>query len=184
MSLQYPGTSSADSTTTTVDEPHWYAVYTRSRHEQRAFDRLSANDVEVFLPMVESMRQWSDRRKRIQVPLFSGYLFVRIHWSLNIRLRVLKIPGVVRVIGDYENPAPIPEVQILAIQRFIAHDIRLDPYPYIRVGQRVEIRRGSLKGLQGILMRKKGYYRFVISVDLIQQSASVEVNAEDLLPIY
>jgi transcription antitermination factor NusG len=134
--------------------------------------------------MIESIRQWSDRRKRIMMPLFPGYLFVKIPWSAMPRLEILKTPGVVRIISDYENPAPIPESQILAIQRFIAHDVRMDPCPYIKVGQRVEIRRGVLKGLQGILLRKKGQYRFVISVDLIQKSVAVEVNAEDLLPLY
>lgn len=165
-------------------EPLWYAVFTRSRHEQRVFERLASTETEVFLPMMESVRKWSDRRKRIQLPLFPGYLFAKIIWNPDSRLTVLKDPGVVRIVSDYENPAPIPEEQILAIQRLITYDIPLDPCPHIRVGQRVEIRRGSLKGLQGILLRKKGEYRFVISVDLIQKSVSVEINAEDLLPLY
>lgn len=165
-------------------DPAWYAVYTRSRHEQRVFDRLSGLEVEVFLPMMESVRQWSDRRKLILLPLFPGYLFVRIPWLTEYRLAILKQPGVVRIVSNYEKPAPIPEDQVMAIQRFIAHDIRMDPCPYIRVGQRVEIRKGALKGLQGILLRKKGEYRFVIAVDLIQKAVSVEVNAEDLAPLY
>lgn len=169
---------------TALNETQWYAVYTRSRHEQRVYDRLSWAETEVFLPMMETVRQWSDRRKRILLPLFPGYVFVKMAWHPVIRLNLLKVPGVVRIVTDYENPAPIPEQQILAIQRFIASEIHLDPCPYMRVGQRVEIRRGALKGLQGILVRKKGEYRFVISVDLIQKSVSVEVNAEDLLPLY
>jgi transcription elongation factor/antiterminator RfaH len=165
-------------------ELSWYAVYSRSRHEQRVYDRLCGANVEVFLPMMESVRQWSDRRKRIMLPLFPGYLFVKIYWNADSRLSVLKQPGVVRIISDYEKPAPIPEDQIMAIQRFIAHDIRMDPCPYVRLGQRVEIRKGVLRGLQGILLRKKGQFRFVVAVDLIQKAVSVEVNAEDLIPLY
>jgi transcription antitermination factor NusG len=165
-------------------DPMWFAVYTRSRHEQRVYDRLCSSDTEVFLPMMESVRQWSDRRKRIMLPLFPGYLFVKIPWLPDFRLAILKQPGVVRIVSDYEKAAPIPEEQIMAIQRFIAHDIRMDPCPYIRIGQRAEIRKGVLKGLQGILLRKKGAYRFIVAVDLIQQAVSVEVNAEDLLPLY
>ena len=164
--------------------PEWYAVYARSRHEQRVYERLCAVEVEVFLPMMESVRQWSDRRKHILLPLFPGYLFVKIPWNAESRLSVLKQPGVVRIVSDYEKPAPIPENQIMAIQRFIAHDIHMDPCPYIRLGQRVEIRKGVLKGLQGILLRKKGQFRFVVAVDMIQKAVSVEVNAEDLVPLY
>jgi transcription antitermination factor NusG len=184
MSIEALDTAKAVETAADHTHPMWFAVYTRSRHEQRVYDRLCALDIEVFLPMMESVRQWSDRRKRIMMPLFPGYLFVKISWLPENRLAILKQPGVVRIISDYENAAPIPEEQIMAIQRFIAHDIRMDPCPYIRVGQRAEIRKGVLKGLQGILLRKKGAYRFVIAVDMIQQAVSVEVNAEDLLPLY
>ena len=184
MSLHLAGDSRNAAAPPSNATQQWFALYTRPRHEQRVYDRLCAAETESFLPMMEMVRQWSDRRKRVMLPLFPGYMFVKIPWQPLARLNVAKVPGVVRLISDYENPAPIPEEQILAIQRFIANDLPMDPCPYVHVGQRVEVKRGALKGLQGLLVRKKGQYRFVISVDLIQKSVSVEVNAEDLLPLY
>jgi transcription elongation factor/antiterminator RfaH len=159
----------------------WYAVYTKSRHEKTVADKLMEKEVETFLPLIETVRRWKDRRKRIQVPLFSGYVFVKI--TLTERLRVLSTPGIVRIVGFTEQPTPIPEEQILAIKKLVAHEIKADPYPYLQIGRKVEVTGGPLQGVQGILVRKKGQCRLVISVDLIQQSVALEINAEDVRPL-
>lgn len=163
--------------------PSWFAVHTRSRHEHKVFDHLVGKDVEAFLPMYTSIRRWSDRRKEVMLPLFTGYLFTRIVWTPEDRLQVLKTPGVVRIIGDYDEPLPIPEEQIYAIQQMLAGRPDLEPFPYMELGRRVEIRHGCLKGLRGILVRKKSSLRFVVSVDMIKQSVAVEIGAEDLEPL-
>ena len=162
---------------------HWFAVHTRSRHEVKVYEQLFQKNIEVFLPMYSSIRRWSDRRKRIMLPLFSGYLFVHIPWTPEARLQVLKTYGIARLVSDQDKPAPIPDEQILAIQRLVSEKYAVEPCLFLEVGRKVEIRRGSLKGLQGILVRKKGSYRFVVSVHLIRQSVSVEIDAEELEPI-
>jgi transcription antitermination factor NusG len=163
--------------------PFWFAVHTRSRYEKKVFSYLVGKEIEAFLPMYPSVRRWSDRRKQLMLPLFSGYLFVRFLWTPENRLQVLKTPGVVRIIGDDDNPLPIPEEQIFAVQRMLAGRMDLQPYPYMDLGQRVEIRHGCLKGLRGILVRKKNSLRFVISVDMIRQSVAIEIGVEDLEPL-
>jgi transcription antitermination factor NusG len=163
--------------------PFWFAVHTRSRHEVRVYDQLFLKDIEAFLPMYASLRRWSDRQKRILLPLFGGYIFVHIPWTSEARLKVLKTYGVARIVSDQERAAPVPDEQILAIQRLVSEKYAVEPYPFLEVGREVEIRRGSLKGLRGILIRKKGAYRFVVSVNLIRQSVAVEIDASELEPI-
>ena len=156
----------------------WYAVYTKSRHEKTVGELLWQKDIECFLPLREALSQWKDRRKLVQFPLFPGYLFV--HTSLpDRRLDIIKVPSVVRIVGSNNGPEPIPDEQIQALKHFVFSEIEVDPYPYMKEGDQVRIIRGSLKGLRGILVEKKSRFRFVLSVDLIQQSVSCEINAED-----
>jgi len=165
-----------------MDETRWYAVYTRSRHEKVVEAELQRKSIETFLPLREILSQWKDRKQLVQVPLFTGYIFV--HAPINQRrLDIVKVPGVARIIGFNNNPEPIPDEQIQAIQTFLQTTIKYDPYPYVKVGQRVEIRRGALRGMQGILVKKKNKFKFILSVDLIQQSVALEIDASDVEPI-
>ncbi len=163
--------------------PRWYALYTRSRFEKKLMTELSDRSIEVFLPMREILSRWKDRKKRIWVPLFAGYIFVNQVDTPENRYRVLNIPGAVRFVGHEGHAEPIPDDQIHAVRRFLEASISIDPYPYIVVGQRVEIIAGALKGLVGILIQKKGRFRFVLKVDLIRQAVSVEVDASDVRPL-
>jgi transcription antitermination factor NusG len=164
-----------------LNEPTWYALRTRSRHEKRAHLQLEAAGVEVFLPLIRRWRQWKDRRKLVDFPLFPGYCFAR--FGSDRRVTVLRAPGVVQIVGDRGGPVPIPEVEIAGIQRLVTSTLPFDPHPYLDVGMRVEVIRGPLAGLTGILLRKGGRARFVISVNLIQQAAAVELDASDVAPL-
>jgi transcription antitermination factor NusG len=165
------------------DQTAWYAVYTRSRFEKKMLSELSQRSIEVFLPMREILSRWKDRKKRIWVPLFPGYIFVNQIDTPTNRYRVLNIPGAVRFVGLEGRAEPIPEAQIQSVRRFLEASISLDPYPYIQVGHRVEIIAGPLRGIQGILVQKRGRFRFVLRVDLIQQAVSIEIDASDVRPV-
>jgi len=154
--------------------PAWYAVYTRSRHEQVVKRQLDGKGIENFLPFHEKVNQWKDRKKRIQLPLFPGYLFVRI--LLRHRVEVLRTFGAVSIVGDGSSPLPIPELTILSIQAFIERGLGYHSHPYLAIGNRVRVIDGPLIGLEGILVRKDNKDRLVLSVDLIQRSISVEID--------
>jgi transcription antitermination factor NusG len=156
-------------------QPLWYAVYTRSRHEQLVQKQLEGKAIRNFLPLYEKISQWKDRKKQIHLPLFPGYLFVKI--LLQDRLEVLKTFGAVHLVGDGNTPLPIPEEQILSIQTLIEKGLKFDPHPYLKVGNSVRITSGPLTGVEGILIRKKNQCRLLLSVDLIQRSIAIEIDS-------
>jgi transcription termination/antitermination protein NusG len=164
-------------------KPGWYALYTRSRFEKKMLSELTDRSVEVFLPMREIISRWKDRKKRIWMPLFPGYIFINHIDTPENRYRILNIPGAVRFVGHEGHAEPIPEEQILYVRRFLESSIAIDPYPYMQVGSRVEVIAGPLKGIHGILVEKRGKFRFVLQVDLIRQAVSVEIDASDVRPI-
>lgn len=164
-------------------KPEWYALYTRSRFEKKMLGELTDRNVEVFLPMREVLSRWKDRRKKIWVPLFPGYIFVHHVNTPENRYRILNIPGAVRFVGLEGRAEPVPEEQIQYVRRFLEASISVDSYPYIRVGSRVEVIAGPLSGIQGILVEKRGKFRFVVQVDLIQRAISVEIDASDVRPL-
>jgi transcription antitermination factor NusG len=158
--------------------PQWYAVCTRSNHERCAAAQLDLRSIEHFLPLYETVRKWKDRRKRLELPLFPGYLFVRI--QLQERMRVLLTPGVVRLVGFDNRPAALPDEEITALRRVLVRGLHSGPHPYLGLGRKVRILRGALEGLEGVLIRKKGRVRLVLSIDLIRQSAMIEVDSADV----
>ncbi len=166
-----------------LTDPAWYALYTRSRFEKKLLSELTDRSIEVFLPMREVLSRWKDRKKRIWMPLFPGYIFVHQIDTPANRYRVLNIPGAVRFVGSEGHAEPVPDEQLEAVRRFLESSISIDPYPYLQVGKRVEVVAGPLKGIQGILVKKKGKFRFVLQVDLIRQAVSVEIDASDVRPV-
>jgi transcriptional antiterminator NusG len=163
--------------------PRWYALYTRSRFEKRMLSELTDRNIEVFLPMREVLSRWKDRKKRIWIPLFPGYIFVNHVDTPENRYKILNVPGAVRFVSIQGHAEPIPEEQIQSVRRFLESNIAIDPYPYMKLGSRVEIFAGPLKGIQGILVKKRGRFRFVLQVDLIRQAVSVEIDASDVRPV-
>lgn len=159
----------------------WYAAYTRSRHEKVVAEALQQRTVEHFLPLYETVRKWKNGRFKVQLPLFPGYLFV--HIALPDRLRVLQAPGVVRLVGFNGVPAPLPQAELEIIRSALSKGVEAEPHPYLRVGQRVRITSGPMEGLQGILLRRRGKPRVVVSVDLIMRSVALDIDAAQLEPV-
>ncbi len=162
-------------------EEHWYAAYTCANHEKRVAKQLEERAVEHFLPLYRSVRRWSDRRVWIDLPLFPGYVFVRL--ALRNRLCVLQIPSVVSLVGFNGWPMPLPDIEIETLRNGLAAHLRAQPHPYLTVGRRVRITRGPLEGLEGVLLRKKRNFRLVLSVELIMRSIAVDVDAAEVAPI-
>lgn len=160
--------------------PHWFALRTRSRHEKRVAAQLEARGVQVFLPLIARRSHWKDRTVQVQWPLFPGYCFARFRWQ--DRLPVLSARGIVEVLGTHNLGLPVPDTEIEAVQRLVSSTLPVDPHPYLESGMAVEVRRGPLQGICGVLIRKTGGTRLVIAVSLIQQGASVEIDADDVVP--
>lgn len=159
----------------------WCAVYTRHQHEKSICEMLEAKGFEVFLPLYESTRRWKDRRKVLSLPLFPCYVFVR--GAHERRLPVLTTPGVHMIISRGERVATVPEEEIEAIRRIVLGQLSVEPHPFLRCGERVRVVRGSLEGVEGVLTRKKNMYRLVLSVEMLAQSVSVEIDALDVVPV-
>jgi transcription antitermination factor NusG len=159
----------------------WYAAYTRANHEKRAHEQFLERSIDSFLPTYVSLRNWKDRRVRLQMPLFPGYVFIRI--PLQERLRVLEVPSVARLVGFSGVPAALND-QDIACLRVLAENALARPHPYLSVGQRVRVTRGPLQGAEGILVKRKRNLRVVLSVDLIERSVIVDVSEADLEPVF
>jgi transcription antitermination factor NusG len=159
-------------------EERWYAAYTCANHEKRIAAQLQARSVEHVLPVYSSLRRWKDRRVLVDMPLFPGYVFVRL--ALSHRLRVLQIPSVVRLVGFGGQPHVLADDEVALLRSSLTGEMRFAPHPYLRAGSRVRIARGPLRGVEGILVRKKNLFRVVLSIDVIACSASVEVDSEDI----
>ncbi|BCB96349.1 transcription termination factor NusG domain protein [Dissulfurispira thermophila] len=166
---------------TETSELYWYAIHVRSRHEFKVLDRLTNAGIDTFLPVVERLSKWKDRKKLISFPLFPGYLFVHIHKIYDTMLTILKTPGVVRFIGIIPgDPEPVPEEQIISLKKLVESKESIDPYPYLKEGQRVRIKRGPLKGVEGILVKRPGQHILVLSVDILRQGVSIKIDASDV----
>jgi transcriptional antiterminator NusG len=162
------------------DGPAWYAIWTRSRHEQVVREQLERKGLEAFLPTITKWSRWKDRKKQIEWPLFPGYCFAR--FDGRDRLPVLKCTGVVNIVSFDGEIVAIPEHEIESIRRLVESDLQFDPCPLIREGMMVEVTHGPLKGVYGRLVRKGAHARLILSVDLIGQAVSVEVDAADVKP--
>jgi len=152
----------------------WCAVYTRHQHEKAIAQMLSAKGLEVFLPLYSATRRWKDRTMHLSLPLFPCYLFLR--GMRERRLSVVTTPGIVSILGFNGEPAVIPESEIESVRRMVEWGKRVEPYPFLRCGDRVRVISGPLQGLEGILVRKKSFYRLVLSVEMLERSAAVEVD--------
>lgn len=164
------------------EEARWYAIHTRCRHEKRVDTSLQQSGIATFLPLVKEVHHWRDRRQAVDVPLFSCYTFVYMNVVSSVRLQVLKTPGVLGLVGGQTGPIPIPNWEIGQVQKLVAEELPLGPYPFVKAGQRVRVRGGALDGMEGILICHKGSTTLVISVDAIQRSISVSIEGYDVEP--
>ena len=162
-----------------TSQRQWVAVYTVPRHEKQLTRQLEQHSIECFLPLYDSTRRWKTGPAQVSLPLFPGYTFVRID-SREKRI-VLDSPSVLRIVGNRFGPTPLPDYEIEQLRHAVDNGFA-QPHPYLTVGRRVRIVQGALSGAEGVLLRRKGRMKVVISVDLIMQSVAVEVNACDLEP--
>jgi transcriptional antiterminator NusG len=166
-----------------LDQPRWYAIRTRSRHEKLVARQLERQGIQAYLPLVTKINNWSDRRKEVEEPLFSGYAFVRLNHSSGDRLRVLQTQGVVSFVGVQGSGVPIPDYEIENINLLLSSRVAYQERPYLHVGQRVRVCSGALEGVEGILTAENSDRSLVISVGLIQRSLSVRVAGYEVEPI-
>ncbi len=169
----------------TARGPEWYAVHTRARHEKRVQQELtSLSNVTSFLPVLKETHQWSDRKKQVEVPLFSCYLFIRAVYSPELRQAVLRNRGVVDLLGSSRRGLSIPEVEIESIKQLVASGMPLMPHPYLGEGQRVRIRGGALDNVEGIVVANEGR-KLIVSIDMISRSVAVRLEgcAYELEPV-
>ncbi len=159
---------------------NWFAAYTNSHHEKRVASYLGKRQIESFLPLYATRNRWKNGcEMKLELPLFLNYVFV--HIDPRERARVLEVPGVLSLVGFGRSLAPLPDFEIEAL-RSGAGQRKIEPHPYLVLGERVRIKAGAMLGMEGVLVRKKNNFRVVIALDAIMRSVAVEVDADDLEP--
>jgi transcriptional antiterminator RfaH len=163
-------------------QPQWYAIHVRARHEKKVADELRSRNVEVLLPVQAVKTRWSDRWKLVEKPLFSCYVFVNVPLMRDVRLSVLRLYGALGFVGSKSGPLAIPENEIDAVRRVLDQNLNVSSHPYCNVGQRVRVRGGVLDGLEGILTEADGERRIVLSIQTVQRSVSVSIQGYEIEP--
>lgn len=162
------------------EESNWYAIRTKSRHEKWIAGQLEEKKVFTFLPLLQQIHQWSDRRAKVEVPMFSCYAFVRIVQTVEERLNVLRTPGVLGFVGSEREGTPIPSEEIENLRTALREKIPCAVHPFIRIGQRVRVRGGSLNGMEGILLRQGKEQSLIVSVELLRRSIAIRVEGYEV----
>ena len=158
--------------------PNWYALSTKARHEKKIHNQLVQKGITSYLPLQTFHRRWSDRYKKVQEPLFSCYIFVKI--ALKNRLHVLQTDGAVRLVSFNGMPAMIPEDQINTIKAILENDLPIERVDYLTPGQKIEVMQGPLKGTRGILAEVKNSHRLIVRIDSIMQAISIDIDYRDI----
>jgi len=157
-----------------VSDSSWYALYTRHQHEKIVDQILTNKGFDTFLPLYATTHHWKDRTKALSLPLFPCYVFLK--GGIERRLQILTTPGIYGLVSSAGQPAAIPDIEIEAIRRVVESGARVESHPYLKCGNRVRVKSGPLTGIEGILVRKKGISRLVLSIGLITRAVAVEVN--------
>jgi transcriptional antiterminator NusG len=158
----------------------WCAIYCRPRFEFAVADQLQTSNIETYLPVFDSVRQWSDRRKTIKIPVFPGYVLARMADTGANRATVLRKSGVVRILGNSKGIEMIPAEEIESVRRILASDRPCKGHPLIREGARVRVRHGALKGLEGLMIRARNRTQLIVSIDILGRSVSTEIDSSEL----
>jgi transcription antitermination factor NusG len=165
------------------EEPRWYALHTRARHEKTVEKRLRDHGMETFVPSAVEVHRWSDRKKKVEVPLFSCYVFVRCALSTQDRTHVYQIESVHGFVGSRGASLPIPDEQIESIRKVLTQTAPWRAYPFLKVGQRVRVRGGAMDGVEGVFLSENGDHSLIISVDAIQRSMAVRIDGYHVEPV-
>jgi transcription antitermination factor NusG len=180
LSLQDARFPLSIATPRTTDALHWYAIHTRAKHEKRVATELREKGVETFVPVSREVHRWSDRNRVLDVPLFPCYAFVSVAINPKVQAAVSQHPSVLRWVGFQGRPSPIPEEEILAIRVLLRSGVPVGPHAFVKFGERVRIRSGSLDGVQGVLVGNDGDRKLVISIDLLGQSVAIALHDYEL----
>src|SRR5690348_12684197 len=162
-------------------EQKWYAAYTSANHERSVASQLRVRGIEHFLPTYSSVRRWKDRRVTLRLPLFPGYVFVRM--ALRDRLAVVQVPGVARLVGFNGMPTPLRWEEIEALKKGLVSGVRAEPHPFLTAGRRVRVRSGPLEGLEGVVVGCKNGRRLVICLGLIQRAVAIDLDSTEVEPM-
>ncbi len=163
---------------TSAEAPNWYAISTRYQHEKFVALALSNKNYEIYLPVYRSVRQWQDRAKQLSLPLFPGYVFIRE--GMDRQLQILTTPGVIYIVGWGGRPAIVPQAQLDKVRQIVESHLTIESHPYLACGDRVMVKAGPLAGLVGILTRKKGGARLVVSIEMLGRSAAIEIDVSNV----
>jgi transcription antitermination factor NusG len=165
-----------------AEELRWYALHTRARHEKAIEQRLRDQGMETFVPTTVEVHRWSDRQKKVEVPLFSCYVFVRCALSAEDRTRVYQVESVHGFVGSRGSSLPIPDEQIESIRKVLTQTAPWRLYPFLKVGQRVRVRGGAMDGVEGVFVSENGDHSLIISIDAIQRSMAVRIDGYHVEP--
>jgi transcription termination/antitermination protein NusG len=166
-----------------VGRGEWFALQTKPRHEKKVAFDLEKQELDVFLPTFTTVRQWSDRRQKVHLPLFPNYIFVRLGQNRNERTVVLRTQGVRCFVGMRGTGVPVPDDEIEAIQKILAEGVAFTDYPFLEIGQKVRIRGGSLDGVQGVLAAVNNDRSLIVSVKCIQRALAIRVEGYGIEPV-
>ncbi len=164
------------------EELRWYALHTRARHEKAVERRLSEQGMETFVPTTIQVHRWSDRKKKVEVPVFSCYVFIRCALSAEDRTRVYQIESVHGFVGVRGTSLPIPDKQIENMRKVLTQSVGRS-HPFLKAGQRVRIRGGAIDGVEGVFLSENGDHSLIISIDAIQRSIAVRIDGYDVEPV-
>jgi transcription antitermination factor NusG len=159
----------------------WYALTVKHQHERTIEMALVDRGFEAFSPMYRSRRQWSDRTKEIELPLFAGYVFCR--FPCEARIQVLNTPAIWRIVEFGGRPSAVSDAEIETLRAIVASELHIRPWPHLKPGDRVRIERGPLRGVEGVLMREKDALELIVGVDLLQRFVAVQIDAAAVVPV-
>ena len=177
------GVGSGPSPWLAQEQLRWYALHTRARHEKAIERRLREQGMETFVPTTIQVHRWSDRKKKVEVPLFSCYVFIRSALSAEDRTRVYQVESVHGFVGTRGSSLPIPDDQIESIQKVLTQTAPWRSYPFLKVGQRVRVRGGAMDGVEGVFLSENGDRSLIISIEAIQRSMAVRIDGYDVEPV-
>lgn len=174
-------TASTSGSNPAGSDRQWFATFTLPQNEKSVLKQLDIRKVETFLPTYDTIRIWKNRqRKKVTLPLFPTYLFVRIH--RDERGKVLRCPGVLHIVGNTREPIPVADAEVELLRSSVCQ-LKVEPFRELVVGERVRIRSGVMQGVEGTLVRKSNTFRFVLTIQMINQHAAIEVDARDMEPV-
>jgi len=165
------------------EDSQWYAVYSRSRHEKQVDAMLQRQSLQTYLPLRRTWSRRRDRRVTVDLPALPGYLFVRCTLYGEVRARIKKTPGVIRVVENAGRPCVIPQTQIDSLRTVLERSFEVEAHPYFNIGDRVQVARGPFVGTQGYLIRvAPGRHKLVVAVEFVNQAVAIEIDAADVDP--